>query len=264
VDSSTRILAALSGAVPALVAMLVFDFIDRKRPEPRSLRWKVAFAGMFSVVPVIFIDFALLKATKGQVPASYTYNGAMFEAYVIAAAVEELLKIAMIYWIVWRRPEFDERIDGIVYGARAGLGFALVENCLYLYRQPDLDAVLRVGILRAVLAVPGHAMWSAIIGYCAARRRFDHAGIGFLGGYLIAVAAHGTYDYAIFATVPAQLEGDSRANLLLIIPPAIIVACIVLVRIWAKRAVSLDDADHARAGIPPPPPTTAPVAPPRL
>jgi RsiW-degrading membrane proteinase PrsW (M82 family) len=251
VDSSTRILVAASGAVPALIAMLIFDFLDRKRPEPRSLRWKVAFAGVFSVVPVLFIDAALLSAAKGNVEPVYTYNGAMFQAYVIAAAVEELLKIAMIYWIVWRRPEFDERMDGIVYGARAGLGFALLENCLYLYQQPDLDAVLRVGVLRAVLAVPGHAMWSAIIGYCAARRRFDRAGIGFLGGYLIAVAAHGTYDYAIFATVPMQLEGDSRANLLLAVPPLIILTCAYIVRRMARKAVALDDADAARDAAPP-------------
>src|SRR5690349_21345815 len=227
--------------------MLIFDFLDRKRPEPRSLRWKVALAGVFSVLPVLFIDAALLGATKGKVEPVYTYNGAMFQAYVIAAAVEELLKIAMIYWIVWRRPEFDERMDGIVYGARAGLGFALFENCLYLSQQPDLDTVLKVGILRAVLAVPGHAMWTAMIGYCAARRRFDRAGIGFLGGYLLAVAAHGTYDYAIFAHTPMELERDGRADMLLAVPPVIILVCILIVRRMAKRALALDDADAGAA-----------------
>jgi protease PrsW len=260
VDSTTKILVAAAGAVPALIAMLVFDYLDRKRPEPRSLRWKVSIAGMFSVIPVLFIDGAILGATKDSVEPLYTYNGAAFYSYVVAAAVEEATKIAMIYWIVWRRPEFDERMDGIVYGARAGLGFALVENIGYMSQVPTMDAVWQTGIARAVMAVPGHAMWSAMIGYCAARKRFDNEGIGLLGGWALAVAAHGTYDYAIFATTPAQLEMDPRWWYLLIIPPVIVVASVIIVRRMAKRALALDDADAARAGTLPPPPT-APIAP---
>ena len=49
--------------------------------------------------------------------------------------VEEGCKILVVYWVVWRRPEFDERMDGIVYASRAGLGFALVEDSY----QPEQD-----------------------------------------------------------------------------------------------------------------------------
>jgi RsiW-degrading membrane proteinase PrsW (M82 family) len=255
VDGNTKILVGLAAAAPALIAMLVFDYLDRKRPEPRSLRWKVAIAGALSVVPVLFVDAMLISAAAPYTHPGYTYNGALFQSFGVAAAVEELFKILVIYWIVWRRPEFDERMDGIVYGARAGLGFALLENVAYLLNQPDMDAVIRTGILRAVLAVPGHAMWSAMIGYSAARMRFDRKGIGFLGGYLLAVGLHGLYDYAIFAHVPMTLEGNGdTANLLFIAPPAIIILCVLIVRRMARIALALDDADHARLGIPPPGP----------
>jgi len=262
VDGNTKIYVGLAGALPALVAMLVFDYLDRKRPEPRSLRWKVSIAGAFSVFPVLFVDGFIIGAVKDHAYPAYTYNGAMFQAFVVAAAVEEFFKISAIYWIVWRRPEFDERMDGIVYGARAGLGFALLENVLYMVSQPNMDAVIQTGILRAVLAVPGHAMWSAIIGYSAARARFDKKGIGFFGGYLLAVAAHGTYDYAIFAHTPMTLEGrEDVANLLLIAPPAIILTCVIIVRRMAKNALRLDDADAARVAgmIPPGPPPMGPA-----
>ena len=70
---------------------------------------------------------------------------------MIAAAVEEACKIIVVYWIVWRCPEFDERMDGIVYASRAGLGFALVENILYLLNEHSLGGQLQLWIMRAVL-----------------------------------------------------------------------------------------------------------------
>jgi RsiW-degrading membrane proteinase PrsW (M82 family) len=244
------------GATPAIVAMLVVDFLDRKRPEPRGLRWKVTIAGMLSVFPVIAIDRAILHAARDWAEPVYTYNGALFTSFVIAAAVEEFFKIGAIYWIVWRRPEFDERMDGIVYGGRAGLGFALFENCLYLLGTTSQDQAIQVGIMRAVLAVPGHALWSAMIGYFAARRRFDGRGLGFLGGLVLAVLAHGGYDYVIFARVPLGLEGqDAIATYLLAAPVLVILASFVIVKVMARRALALDDADAARLHrLPPGPP----------
>ena len=126
---------------------------------------------------------------------------------MIAAAIEEACKILVVYWVVWRRPEFDERMDGIVYASRAGLGFALVENVMYLLQQDTLGGQLQTWILRAVLAVPGHAMWTGMIGAMAARRRFDGRGLGLLGGYLLAVSFHGAYDLVAFLQAPLHLEG---------------------------------------------------------
>jgi protease PrsW len=262
VDGNAKLyLALVVAAVPGLAAIALFDYFDRKRPEPLATRWKVLAAGMFSVLPVLWVDEWILRAVGDAVPARYTYNGSMFQAFVMAAGVEELLKISVIYWIVWHRPEFDERMDGLIYGARAGLGFAILENFFYLWSQPTLDAVIHVGILRAVLAVPGHAMWTAMIGYAAARARFDRKGLGFVGGYLLAVALHGIYDYAVFATVPMELEGaPGAAKRLLIVPPVVIVACVLIVRRMARTALRLDDADAAHRMVPVPVPVP-PAAP---
>jgi RsiW-degrading membrane proteinase PrsW (M82 family) len=250
------------GAAPAIIAMLVVDFLDRKRPEPRGLRWKVTAAGVASVIPVLAVDQAILGAARDWAEPIYTYNGALFISFVIAGAVEEFFKIGAIYWIVWRRPEFDERMDGIVYGARAGLGFALLENCFYLLKTTSQDQAIQVGILRAVLAVPGHALWSAMIGYFAARRRFDRRGLGFLGGLALAVLAHGGYDYVIFARVPLDLEGqDAVANYILVAPVLVILASYLIVKVMARRALALDDADAAAAArlSPPPAPPAQPA-----
>src|SRR5438445_9780053 len=105
--------------------MWVVDRLDAKRPEPASTRRLVAFVGMLSVIPALVAEIGLASAFGGRVGPLLTYQGASFHAFIIAAMVEEACKIIVVYWVVWRRPEFDERMDGIVYASRAGLGFAL-------------------------------------------------------------------------------------------------------------------------------------------
>jgi len=243
----TQVQVALSGAIPALVAMWLVDRLDRKRPEPARTRRLAALFGMLSVIPAIAIELGLGYTLAGRVGSQLTYEGATIHAFVIAAAVEEACKFLVIYWFLWRRPEVDERMDGIVYASRAGLGFALVENVMYLLWQPSLTGQLTTWVLRAFLAVPGHALWSGMIGALAARRRFDGKGLGLLWGYLLAVAFHGLYDLAIFVQQPMMLEGHAgRGRVLLLVPIALTVLAFLVVRSMARTALHLDDADAAR------------------
>jgi RsiW-degrading membrane proteinase PrsW (M82 family) len=202
-----------------------------------------------------------------------TYEGASFTSFVVAAGVEEACKILVVYWVVWRRPEFDERMDGIVYACRAGLGFALVENVMYLLSERSLSGQLTVWILRALLAVPGHALWTGMIGYCAARRRFDRTGLGLLGGYLLAVSFHGLYDLSLFVQQPLRLEGhEDLSRPLYAVPVLLTVLAFLVLRAMARNALRLDDEQAARAAAlaaraaalaarsqPPPPPPPPPT-----
>ena len=98
---------------------------------------------------------------------------------------------------VWRHPAFDERLDGIVYATRAGLGFALVENVMALSASGSTLGFLGTFVLRAFFSVPCHAIAAGFIGDLAARRRFDGTGPGLLGGFLVAVLLHGSFDVAL-------------------------------------------------------------------
>ena len=247
---NANVQVALSGVIPALVAMWIVDRLDRKRPEPAGTRRMVAFVGMLSVIPAILIEGQLIKAVGPSIGPQYTYQGAAFNAYVVAGAVEEACKIAVVYWIVWRKPEFDERMDGIVYASRAGLGFALVENVGYLLNQESLNGQLYVWVARACLAVPGHAMWTGMIGAMAARRRFDGKGLGLIGGYLLAVSFHGAYDVAVFAQAPLRMEGHTEiASMMILIPIALTVLAFFVIRSMARTALRLDDAEAASAAV---------------
>jgi RsiW-degrading membrane proteinase PrsW (M82 family) len=243
---------AAFGAVPALVAMAYFDRLDAKRPEPRRTLRLVALAGALSAVPIVVLG-QYLKAFS---PGEGTYAGAVYMSFVIAAFPEEAGKLGSMMLLAWRRPEFDERMDGIVYGARAGLGFALVENVAYLLLMPaSLGEYVSVFIGRAVLAVPGHATWGGIMGYFAARRRFDGTGPGLVGGYAIAVLLHGVYDVFLFSAPVAITNGHTWVGLGILgipvvaytIPALIILAGAVTLRRLAARAIADDDRAEGRA-----------------
>lgn len=246
---------AMLGAVPAILAMMLFDRLDAKRPEPQSTLRRVALAGGLSAIPVILIDLVLKAIGPGGgdgPPASY--GEAFYLAFVVAAVPEEAAKMIVMLLFAWRRPEFDERMDGITYGARAGLGFAMVENVAYLLLLPgSLGDYVALFLGRAVLAVPGHATWGAIMGYCAAIRRFDRRGPGIVGGYLLAVLLHGAYDAWLFAAPVAVADGHAWMSLGIAgvpfvayaLPIAIVGFGALFVRAAMVRAIA--DDDHAEA-----------------
>ena len=244
---------AAFGAVPALLAMAYFDRLDARRPEPRRTLRLVTAAGALTAIPVVMLG-QVLKLV-GPVDLDTTWAGALYMSFVIAALPEEAGKLASMMLFAWRRPEFDERMDGISYGARAGLGFALVENVAYLLLIPaSLGEYISVFIGRAVLAVPGHATWGGIMGYFAARRRFDGCGPGILGGYVIAVALHGLYDVFLFGAPVAIASGYGWVGLgvagvpvVAYTVPALIIAGGALVLLRLARSALADDERDERA-----------------
>ncbi len=226
------------GALPALGAMWYIDRLDAKRPEPRWSLRKVALAGAVAVLPCTILEPLLLKIRVGS-PLCFVF----FQAFIVSAALEELAKVLCVRWVVWNRPEFDERLDGIVYAARAGLGFALVENVLYLWLQaPTTGVFVGMFVGRALLAVPSHAIFAGYMGYFAARRRFDGTGPGLLGGYLIAVLLHGIYDASVFAAQHVFGPSPALALILSAVPVVVVAAGGWFLRELARKALALDDA----------------------
>ena len=241
-------LLALAGAVPALLAMWYFDRLDAQRPEPVWSKRKVALAGVVAVIPCFFIEIGLMKL---QPPS--LWGGILWQAFIVAGLTEELAKVACLKWVIWRRPEFDERLDGIVYGTRAGLGFALIENVLYLSQSGSAGQFVGMFIGRALLAIPLHAITAGIMGYYAARRRFDNVGPGIWGGMLIAVVIHGVYDAAVFAMPfsAEQLELPFAPQFLFVVPILCVVIGARMLRRLARVALEQDNLAHARQTLPP-------------
>jgi RsiW-degrading membrane proteinase PrsW (M82 family) len=103
-------------------------------------------------------------------------------------------------------------------------------------------------IARAILTVPMHAFSASMMGYYAAKRRFDGTGPGIVGGFALAVFLHGGFDASVFAMVHAAGQKEvGVAMLLLPVPIVLLVWAWVFVRRLARRALEADDAASQRA-----------------
>ena len=124
----------------------------------------------------------------------------MFKAYIVAAAVEELIKFSFCRLYAYPKKDFNEPLDGIVYMVMVSMGFATVENFMYIFHNTNTG--LETGIMRMFFAVPGHACWGIIIGYFMGQAKFKPR-LGqrislMLIGLLVAMLLHGTYDGLLF------------------------------------------------------------------
>jgi RsiW-degrading membrane proteinase PrsW (M82 family) len=117
-------------------------------------------------------------------------NG-IYESFFVAAIPEEIAKFLVIFFYCSRHPSFDEKMDGLVYGATASLGFAALENIFYVSSYGYSAA-----ITRAFTSVPCHAIFGMLIGYYIAEWKFGEKRAKYLifKGLLIAIILHGLYD----------------------------------------------------------------------
>jgi RsiW-degrading membrane proteinase PrsW (M82 family) len=230
--------AALLGAAPALLWMRYAENKDSGRPEPPGALRRMAVAGALAVVPVAVVEVIVTRIY----PSETTVAGALFSGYFVAGVVEESAKALCLRLVVWRRPEFDERLDAMVYAAWAGLGFALVENVGYLTAASN-DQYAGIFVMRALLSVPLHASAAAITGYYAARRRFDGTGPGIPGGLALAVLLHGTFDFSAFRAGALGASGSPAAGFFALAAIAVAVIGMVAVRRLSGMALAADDAD---------------------
>jgi hypothetical protein len=166
-----------------------------------------------------------------------------------------------------RHKEFDEPMDGVVYGAIASLGFATLENTLYVTQGGVGQAVLR-----ALSAVPGHACMGAIMGYYVGQAKFTPAKRTSLlaKAYFIPMLLHGAYD-APLMSMSRIAESKTKdpslemiAGFYLLVTLAVLIGEIVWTLLLSSRLRKQQQAWNAQrwaayyAQQPPPPPPWAP------
>ena len=126
--------------------------------------------------------------------------GSVSAAFFGAAIPEEIAKFIMLWLLLRKNPYFDEKMDGIVYAVFVSLGFAALENLLYIFSNEE--AYMSVGIARAIFAVPGHFCFGILMGYYYSLAKF-YPKTPTKNKVLILVApiiAHGLYDSILFIT----------------------------------------------------------------
>lgn len=180
--------------------IIIFFFVwarDRYEREPLKRMILTVVVGAASAVPIVVVEL-LWGISLEDLPGMGLGQQA-FAAFVQVGLTEEFFKgFAFMIMAYWSR-HMNEPYDGIVYAVSAALGFAAIENILYV-----ISGGIGVALLRSFTAVPGHAMMGLLIGYFAGRAKFaKHGAVKLpliLTGFILAVLVHGAYDFVLFAT----------------------------------------------------------------
>jgi RsiW-degrading membrane proteinase PrsW (M82 family) len=213
------VLLALVAVAPSAFLLLWFYLADRYEPEPRGHVLAAFALGAAAMGAAVLAD----RLASGAVGGAWLDEGGLgarsFEAFVLAGALEEGCKWVAFLAVVYRWAEFDEPVDGVVYGVALALGFASVENALYVVRGG-----LRLGILRALFAVPAHALFGATMGGFLGRAklgrgRHQRAAVAPARRNLLVAAAlvvpallHGLYDFLLLALIGASMYAAVTAG----------------------------------------------------
>lgn len=162
---SSILFLVAAALLPPLVLLRVVYQMDKLDREPGALLLALFFRGALAMVPILvlevvadqFIDFFPWR------PIVY-----LFLAYfVVPGCIEEGVKYRVLLRRTWNEPHFNHRFDGVVYGVFVSLGFAAVENVLYV-----LTSGFSTAVVRAIFSIPGHAMFGVVMGEAMSRAKW--------------------------------------------------------------------------------------------
>jgi RsiW-degrading membrane proteinase PrsW (M82 family) len=197
---NTTSLIALAIA-PALICAVYIFVRDKYEKEPIQLLLTGVLFGVILTAPIVQTEnFITLFMPSGGLLME-----AFFTSYAVAAFAEEGLKYVVLFFLVWGNKNFNERFDGIVYGAFISLGFAGLENVLFVL-NPTLGGV-GTGLTRALFAVPAHAIFGVTMGYYFAIMKFEpqrKAAYMFMA-LIVPWFIHGTYDFILLSNMPYMM-----------------------------------------------------------
>lgn len=233
--------AALLAGVPALIVLVLVDRLDARGDEPRWLLRRAAAMGAAAVLPALALE--LLLALAGLPVRGVDAWTIAVSSLVVVALSEEACKAGALSWLLARRLAFEHRRDGARYGARVGLGFALVENVYYGLLLDAAEPLLLTIAARTVLTVPMHAVWAAIVGDDAARRHVEGQRAWPWHGLAIAILGHGLFDFGLAIAQLASARGDTPGFAAAVALVLAVAAASVIVLRQRVRAALLQDAE---------------------
>lgn len=150
---------------PGIALALSVYFTDRYDKEPLTLLIKVFVLGALSVIPTAFVEKFLLNFNvfSGLLSAAFT-------AFIVAGLTEEFFKRGVVLLTAFKSRAFDEKLDGIVYAIFSALGFATIENIMYVVFRFSTNP--HIGLYRGVFSVPAHMLFAVTMGYYLSLAKF--------------------------------------------------------------------------------------------
>jgi len=177
--------------VPSFLILLYFFFSDKFK-EPKGTVAIVFVLGILICLPAGILNNFMFVNFGGEGSGKD-----LTHSFLGPAWTEEILKFLVLYSIVLRRAEFNEPMDGIVYGVVASLGFATYENYDYVFRLAETwdIAPQQLAIWRSYSAVPMHGLNGCIMGFYFGMYAFTANKKFLVLSLLIPFLLHGFYNF---------------------------------------------------------------------
>jgi protease PrsW len=192
---------------PGLAIAFYVFYRDKHEREPLRLLLGCFLLGALSAIPVLGTSWATGGFAWTDRPGE---TAAFLNAFVYAGFIEEFWKFAVLMLFAYPKREFDEPYDGIVYAVMVSMGFATLENILYVMQGGQ-----SLGILRAFTAVPAHAAFGVLMGYFVGLAKFrGNSSALKLAGFASAWLLHGLYDWCLMTSFYPGIWAGAFVSLL--------------------------------------------------
>ncbi|SHJ34322.1 Membrane proteinase PrsW, cleaves anti-sigma factor RsiW, M82 family [Geosporobacter subterraneus DSM 17957] len=184
---------------PGIALALAIYLTDRYDREPIHLLLKVFVFGCLSVIPTAIVERFLISFNifGGVLGAAYT-------AFIVAGFTEEYFKRAVVLHNAYYHRAFNEKLDGIVYAVFSALGFATIENIMYVVFR--FSANPQVGLFRGILSVPAHMLFGVTMGYYLSLSRFvrneEFRSVYLRRSLIMPILLHGIFNFILMAQIP--------------------------------------------------------------
>lgn len=196
-------LVVLSALTPVFVALWYICRKDCVQPEPP--KW-LLIAFLFGILSAILsfgfsVPASMLLGMELDENAYSSIPAAFVDAFALASIPEELAKFIMLWLLIRKNPYFDEHFDGIVYAVCIGMGFAGIENVLYLVQGLEDGSWVSIGIARSLFSIPGHFLFAVLMGYYYSLCHFgiDRSLKVKVMIFVAPILAHGIFDGILFS-----------------------------------------------------------------
>ena len=189
--------------IPPIILLLYFTLSDRFK-EPKGTIVLIFFLGFLICLPAGILN---------DLSHDFFYDGSKYSenltsSFLGPAWVEELLKFSILYLIVLKRNEFNEPMDGLVYGVVVSLGFATYENYTYVYEWAEqiakdegydfAELSYLVALGRSYSAIPMHGLNGAVMGYYFGMFAFSGNKKYLILSLILPYLFHGFYNFLVW------------------------------------------------------------------
>lgn len=219
--------------IPGAVLLAMVYKLDKIEKEPKKLLVKLFIFGILSIIPSIIFEM-IGEGIMSVLFSKQSFIAMFIENFFVIALVEEGFKYLFTMLGSWKDKAFNYRFDAIVYAICVSMGFAIVENIMYVSQYGLMTA-----IMRAVMSIPGHCIFALYMGYYMGNAKMQEKmhnpkkGKSLRLALLVPVLLHGSYDFM------ASSSSEIMTLAFLIFVVVIEVNAIIQIRKYSKQDMPL-------------------------